>query len=290
VLHAPMQNVSAVPLGAGVCGVGNLDPEYALHSFARGREKTLHQLRLVALGMSQEQDIDKGPVERLIQILPSRHNREIGIIGSERLAVNVSARPSEGENVACMMRPLLTAYDPDLIVGGRAFAGRRYHGGGVESSRQDHFVAFFHQGIQVLHERSGINRVTLINMTSRAFPGALAQGTRVDRLWWLLGPDIAQANLLGGALWSSHSKRCHGDERRAGQAPHDRFHTSSHPCGDHDCATPRPFDSTLKIGAVNRAQTGLLTALLQRTGPRYAGCSCRRPDTVQLPCNCLPVA
>jgi hypothetical protein len=57
-------------------------------------------------------------------------------------------------------------------------------------------------------------------------------------------------------LWSSHSERCRGDERRAGQVPHDRFHTSSHPCGDHDCATPRPFDSTLKIGAVNREVSG----------------------------------
>jgi hypothetical protein len=226
-----------------------MDPEYALHSLARGREKTLHQLRLVALGMSQEQDIDKGPVERLIQIVPSRHNVEKGIKGRGRLALNLSARHSEGENVACMMRPLPTAYDPDLVVRGRAFAGGRYHGCGVEGCRQDHFVAFFHQGIQVLHERSGINRVALVNMTSRGFPGALARGTRVDRLWWLLGPDIAQANLLGGALYSSHSKRCRGDERRAGQAPHDRFHTSSHPCGDHDCATPRPFDSTLKIGA-----------------------------------------
>jgi hypothetical protein len=115
------------------------------------------------------------------------------------------------------MRPLPTAYDPDLVVCGRAFAGERYHGGGVEGSRQDHFVAFFHQGIQALHERSGINRVALKNMTSRSFPGALARGTRVDRLLRLLGPDIAQANLLGGALWSSHSERCRGDERRAGQ-------------------------------------------------------------------------
>jgi hypothetical protein len=82
-------------------------------------------------------------VERLIQIVPSRHNLEKGIKGPERLALNVCARPSEGENVACMMRPLPTVYDPDLVVRGRAFAGGRYHGGGVEGSRQDHFVAFF---------------------------------------------------------------------------------------------------------------------------------------------------
>jgi hypothetical protein len=64
VLHASLQNVRAVPLhvAAGVCWGGNMDPEYALHSFARGREKTLHQLRLVALGVFQEQDIDKRPV------------------------------------------------------------------------------------------------------------------------------------------------------------------------------------------------------------------------------------
>jgi len=80
-LHAPLRNAGAVPLRVERERDRDLDQERTLQTLAGCQAETLNQLRLVTLGLPQEQDIGIGPFVGGFPIVPSRRLPEPGIVG-----------------------------------------------------------------------------------------------------------------------------------------------------------------------------------------------------------------